>query len=311
MRSGYMLIDANNIGFAASATKKLAVGDQPTNGVYGFLRFIRPARAMFPQLKPIVLWDGASWRKTAFEEYKAKRDDKPVTKSQIMQAEVRASWRSQKALTVKALKALGVGQLFARNLEADDLAAILVRRYQPQERKVVLVSADKDWLQLLGPHVSWFDTINDRRCTLAKLEEFCGVKTPRQWLEVKALMGDVSDEIPGVGGIGEKGAKELVNAYGSVSAFTNRVLDGTIDPKSLHKKFRELALNEDKQLLFARNMQLMDLNSPLIPKPDGMKVIAGSLSIGAFTALCEELHFKSILTDVDGWCEPFAGRTEE
>lgn len=303
MKHGYLVIDGNNIAYAANATRKLHVGDLETQGIYGFLRAIRAAIANYPMLKPIVLWDGRSWRYDAFPDYKAKREKAPETKSEQAMADNRASMREQKPFIRRALINLGVTQMVALNLEADDLAGIIVRRYQPEGKKILLISGDKDWIQLIGPGVGWMDPINDIRITASKLEEKLGVKTPRQWLEVKALMGDSSDEIPGVGGIGEKGAKELVMTYGSVTSFLNQAMDGSLP--ELPKKFRDFAESTDKQVIFHRNMKLMDLASPEIPAPLGLKVEKSTLDADAFAEFCEELIFRSITSDLNNWCEPF------
>lgn len=303
MKTGYIVIDGNNIAYAANATRKLHVGDLETQGIYGFLRAIRAAIASYPMLKPIVLWDGRSWRYEAFPTYKAKREKAPETKSEQLLADNRASMREQKPYIRRGLISLGITQMVALNLEADDLAGLLVRRYQPQGKKILLLSGDKDWIQLVGPGVGWMDPINDIRITASTIEAKLGVKGPRQWLEVKALMGDNSDEIPGVGGIGEKGAKELVLTYGSVTSFLNQAMDGSLP--ELPKKFRDFAESPEKQEIFHRNLKLMDLASPEIPAPLGLKVEKGALSIDDFAGLCEELIFRSIMSDLNNWCEPF------
>ncbi|SER28649.1 DNA polymerase-1 [Faunimonas pinastri] len=328
MTNGYLLIDGNNIGFAAAATKKLTVGEMEVQAVFGFMRAIRMAVARYPLLKPVVLWDGVSWRKHFYEEYKAGRDapaDTPAAKAQLA---LRKGYKVQRPLILKGLKHLGVSQLAAMNLEADDLAAILARRYAAQGKKVLMLSGDKDWIQLIQPNVSWFDPQRGELLTLNTLEKklgydpakkrivvcngkdeidgWMGVPSPRAWLEIKALMGDASDEIPGVGGIGEKGAIELLRTYGSVVSFRNQVLDRTIDAAKLPKKLRDFAEQEEKHFIFTRNMTLMDLNSPDIPAPARLKLTAGSLERDDFASFCSELSFKSILTDIDGWCEPFA-----
>ncbi len=305
MKHGYLLIDGNNIAYAANSTRKLLAGEQETQGVYGFLRAVRATISAYPMLTPIVMWDGRSWRYEAFSGYKSKRNKEPESKSELLMAENRASLTTQKPFIRRGLLSLGVAQMVALNLEADDLAGITVRRFQPKGKKILLISGDKDWIQLVGPGVGWMDPINDLRITVSSLKEKLGVETPRQWLEVKALMGDTSDEIPGVGGIGEKGAKELITTYGSVTSFINQVSDGSIYTADLHKKFRDLAEDFDKQQIFHRNMKLMDLASPEIPAPLGLKVEKGGLNTDQFAGLCEELMFKSIMSNLNSWCEPF------
>lgn len=307
---GYLLIDGNSVAYAATAVQKLHVGAMEVQGIYGMLRTIRQIMLTYPQLAPVVLWDGVSWRTEQFKEYKASRDqegtdEKPLTKAQLEQRQIRESLKVQKKHIMTGLKLLGVTQMRAQNLEADDLAGMLIQRYQPLGKKIMMISGDADWIQLVGPGTGWRDHRNDKRVTLSTIKAVLGVDTPQQWLEVKALMGDKSDEVPGVGGIGEKGAVELINTYGSVISFFNQVMDGTVNPASLHKKFRDLAEDPEKQAIFTRNMRLMDLRSPLIPKPIDLRITSADLNILAFDQFCRILCFQSFLTDLPGWCEPF------
>jgi len=302
MAQGFILIDALNIVHAANSNKSLNVGGVPTQATYGFLRSLRLAAAAYPQLKPLVLHDGRSWRYKAFEGYKASRSKPATTAAEIKTAAARDEAKMQVPYIRRALKLLGVTQINTLNLEADDLAAMMVRRLKPGT-KALLLSGDKDWVQLVGPNVTWFDPIRDLRISPATIEKELEVKTPRAFLEVKALMGDPSDDIPGVGGIGVKGAKELVNTYGSVTEFLNRA---ALEPGlKLQKKFEDLALSTEKQEIFSRNMRLMDLNHGSVPAPLDLKVDHGEYDEEGFADFCAELMFKSILSDLSGWAEPF------
>lgn len=303
MSRGYVLIDGNSIGYAANSSKKLDVGGMQVQAIYGFVRALRKIVSTFPNLTPIVLWDGKSWRKEVFEGYKAKRDATD-TATQRKQTEMREIFRAQKPFIHSFCAALGVHQFSADNLEADDLAGMLVRRYDGTDRRIVLITADKDWIQLVGPKVMWFDPINDQRITAGTLQEKLGVATPQAWLEVKALMGDTSDEIPGVGGIGEKGALELLATYGGVTKFVRAYRAGELS--KVPKKFVALATDPEKIRTFARNMKLMDLRNPsMCPMPKNLRVVHLPLDKTAFGALCDDLMFRSISRDLDAWCEPF------
>lgn len=300
---GYLIIDGNSLGHASAATTVLKAGDMETQAIYGTLRAVRHSMSRFPSLKPIVCWDGMSWRKRAFEGYKANRDKPAVQKYEIVAAKQRESYKEQRPFIKKGLYLLGVPQLTAINLEADDLAGVLVRRYVAQGKKLLLISADKDWIQLVQPNVGWLDPIRDTSITSKNIEEKLGVKNGRQWVQIKALMGDVSDNVTGVGGIGEKGALELIQTYGTVEDFVNQMIDGTI--KDVPKKFEALARIEDKMEIFKRNMMLMDLNHPQIPKAEETELLHSDLNYSEFRVFCEEYMFRSILREYDDWLEPF------
>jgi 5'-3' exonuclease len=304
MSKGVILIDGNNIAHAANQAQRLSVGTLPTQAIYGFLRTLRPLAATFPMLSPIVLWDGRSWRYEHFPEYKANRNKTPTTKIEIEQAKLREQFKTQVPFIRTALKHLAVPQMFAFNYEADDLAALMVQKTKAKGLHTLLISADRDWIQLIDNSVTWFDPIRNNRISPANIAEKLGVPDARAWLEIKCLMGDVSDGIPGVGGIGEKGAIEFINQYGSVASFINGVMDKSIDVEKLHKKYRELGQNAEKLENYHRNMKLMDLNTPLRPAPAALELERGLFNEEKFRKLCETLLFKSILGDAE-WIETF------
>lgn len=303
MHKGYMLIDGSNIAHAANATKKLTVGDRQVQAIFGVIRTLRPILMAMPTLKPLVLWDGRSWRKDIFEDYKANRDKEPSNASERHLNAQRSVLKDQMPDIRRGVKLLGVRQMLAMNMEADDLAAICADHYESKGYAVHLMSADKDWLQLVTPKITWIDPIHNKRVPFRHFEERVGVKTPRQFLEVKALMGDVGDNIPGVGGIGEKGAMDLINTYGTVNDFLTQVLDKTIDYDTLPKKYKNLADDEGKYFTFLRNMDLMDLRTPKRPEMVKPIVTKSKLDADGFRSFCRELQFRSLMND--DFLEPF------
>lgn len=305
MPENYMLIDGNSLGHYYNNSGRLAIGDIEVQAIYGLLRGVRQQIANRQNYTPIVLWDGASWRKLKFAAYKENRDRKE-TKNEIRLAKMKDSYKKQVPYIKKALRFLGIPQVSAVNMEADDLGAILTDRYTKTGGRVLLMTGDKDWLQLVGPNVIWHDFINSRVVTRDKFQEFTGVETARQFVEVKALCGDAGDNVPGVGGIGEKGAIEFVQKYGSVANFTNQViLEKTIALKDVPKKYRRLVEDEDKAITFGRNLDLVDLRTTARPAPLGLKVDKGTPSREAFERFCELLLFKSITKDIDDWLSVF------
>lgn len=300
----YLLIDGNSLGHYANNSRPLTLGDMPVQAIYGFLRTLRATLGTHPTYQPVVLWDGMPWRHKMFPDYKGTRD-KADTPHEVRMQEQRKAYQKQRPYIRTGLKLLGVPQVEALNMEADDLGAILADRYS-QQGKVVLFTGDKDWIQLVGPKVVWRDFINDRTITHLNFEEMTGVADPRQFVEVKALAGDSGDNIAGVGGVGEKGAKEFVNKYGSFNSFLNMVtLEKTVNPKKLPKKFRDLIEDESKAIILDRNLQLMDLRTPKRPKPEGLYVERGHPSAAGFRTYCDRLLFQSISQNLDVWLSVF------
>jgi 5'-3' exonuclease len=118
-------------------------------------------------------------------------------------------------------------------------------------------------------------------------------------------MGDISDNISGVGGIGERGAIELVRKFGSVTNFLNRYIEGEFSDEKLPAKLKDFAESAEKQSLFRRNMDLMDLLSDKIPEPEGLKITKGELNQEEFLKLCDQFAFKKIRDNIDDWLAPF------
>lgn len=319
---GLAIYDESNIGFAAaSMATHLQVGDQPTNAVLGVLRRLRDITMRTPTYSPLFLADGKSWRYDVFDDYKGSRELPPTTKQEVLNASIKTSLQSQKPLIKQALSLLGVPRMYAFNLEADDLAAMVVR-LQAGTRKILMISADKDWIQLVRPGVAWFDVINNRRIDFTSFNvkndsnksvgigferngKWITLTHPKQWSDVKCLMGDPSDEIEGVGGIGARGAVELVATYGSVSDFANMVMEKSIDVDKLPKKFRDFALAESKYHIYIRNNMLMNLEHKNVPKPIGLKLTKPVLDVVGFKSFCRDWMLDSILTDLPRWIEPF------
>ncbi len=305
MRKRIMLIDGNSIGHQANNTAILRIGNQETQAINGFLKILRGLLDQYAGSTPIVLWDGFGWRKQLLETYKDNRD-KCETQAEIKAQERKKAYASQRPHIQRALSHLGVPQLMAPNMEADDLAGILTKRYKSGNTNILLVTGDQDWLQLVDSNVSWRDQVNNRMVTTANFEEFTGVKTVRQFVELKALMGDAGDGVPGVGGIGKKGAIEFLNTYGSVVDFYQAVsIEKSIDPATLHKKYRDLATDEEKIFNFKRNVALVDLNTPLRPAPAQLTNSPGVPSLPEFQAFCENFLLNVILKQLHTWLEPF------
>lgn len=319
---GLALWDESNHAFAAqSKMRELCVGSQKTGAVFGVMRRLHEQMSRMSGYRPVFLADGQSWRYKAFDDYKGSRDKPATTKQEREQVSIREDLKSQKPLIKQMLDLLGVPRMYAFNMEADDLAAI-VTRSQAGKRPIALLSGDKDWIQLIRENVVWLDLIHDRRLGFKTFSqrnkstesvgigferkgEWITLKHPQQWADVKALMGDTSDDIEGVGGIGEKGAVELVATYGSVADFSGMVMDKSIDVDTLPKKFRDFALAESKYEIYMRNDRLMNLHHPLVPKPEGMKLTKPKLDKAGFRDFCAEWCFQSVLTDFDRFIAPF------
>lgn len=208
-----VVVDAANCLYRAFfAIPPLRTSDgTPTNAAYGFVNMLMKALREERPDHVVVVLDarGASdSRRAIFPEYKAQRDAQPEDLTR------------QIPLVREIVDAFRIPLLVVPGCEADDVIATLVAR-APQDARVTIVSTDKDLMQLVGDRVGLLDTMKDRRFGPAEVQERFGVP-PERVLDLRALVGDPSDNIPGVKGIGEKGAAKLLTEYGTLEALLER-----------------------------------------------------------------------------------------
>ena len=177
----------------------------PTHAIYGFtnmtLKFLKSYQ---PDYLAVVLDAGReTFRNQLYHEYKSNRPEAPP------------ALIPQFPYIRKVLQAMNIPALELAGFEADDLIATLSGAFSLQGTEVVIVSGDKDLMQLVGGAVKLLDSAKDKWIGLDDVKEKFGV-APDQVIEVMGLMGDSTDNIPGVKGIGEKTAIALIQRYHSL-----------------------------------------------------------------------------------------------
>ena len=183
----------------------------PVNAVLGFTNMLLKLLDDLQATHVAVIFDSAreSFRNEIFPEYKANRPDPP---DELI---------PQFPLVRDATRAFNVECLERPGFEADDLIATYARRAQADGFDVMIVSSDKDLMQLVSDRVSMFDALKNRRIGPAEVEEKFGVG-PEHVVDVQALAGDSTDNVPGVPGIGVKTAAQLIQAYGDLDSLLER-----------------------------------------------------------------------------------------
>ena len=179
----------------------------PTNAIYGFtIMLMKLLKDIHPDYI-VVTFDlkGPTARHEAYEDYKATR--KPMPEDLIAQV----------PLIKDVVRGFSIAILEKQGTEADDLIGTLVAEARKKKWRAVMVSGDKDLMQLIGDGVTLVDTMKDKTYDSAAVREKFGVG-PDKVVEILGLMGDASDNIPGVPGIGPKTARRLIEEYGSVEA---------------------------------------------------------------------------------------------
>lgn len=203
----YLLDGSSYIYRAYYGIRDLATADgMPTNAIFGFTRMLLN---LLQEHRPdylAVVFDPpreGTFRREIYPEYKENRDAMP----EDLALQIPYIKQIVQALNIPALESPG--------FEADDVMATLARRYAADGIEVTVVTGDKDLLQIVDQRIGLLDTMKDKRSGAAEVFARFGVG-PELVQDILGLAGDTSDNIPGVPGIGEKTAAELVQQFGSL-----------------------------------------------------------------------------------------------
>lgn len=184
----------------------------PVNAVFGFTNMLIKLLTEIHAKKILVVFDAArkNFRYDIYPAYKANRSETP---EELI---------PQFSLIRDATAAFNLPQLEIEGFEADDLIATYVELAKQNNQRVTIVSSDKDLMQLVGDGICMFDPMKSKVIHEPEVFEKFGV-TPDKVIDVQALCGDSSDNVPGVPGIGPKTAAELIQAYGSLEGLLENV----------------------------------------------------------------------------------------
>ena len=251
-----------------------------TEAVYIFNNMLRRlAKAHHPEYIAAVFESGAPTRRMEeFPEYKANR------------AEMPADLAEQIPLVRRVLDAMRIPILEYPGFEADDVIGTIARRAAAGGIDVVIVSSDKDMLQLVSADIAMLDPAKDDLLyDPAKVREFMGVP-PENVADLLALKGDAVDNIPGAPGIGDKGAQQLIERFGSVEAAIARAAEVE------RKAYRESLENHADRIRMSKSLALLDCDIPIDFSLDAVR--AHSADTEALRQVYKELEFHSLLREL-------------
>ncbi|MEL7060624.1 MAG: DNA polymerase I [Acidobacteriota bacterium] len=277
----YLVDGYSNIFRAYYAIRNLSnTAGEPTNAVFGFLQMLRKLlRDEQPEYLGIAMdVSHVTVRKERYEEYKANRKPMPE------------DLRPQIQWIRELVEAFRIPLLERPGYEADDVLGTLAQKAQKEGFEVVLVSPDKDLMQLVGDGVFLHHTGRDKLYDARGIEEDFGVP-PGQVVDVLALMGDSSDNVPGVPGIGEKGAKKLILEHGDLES----LLDAA---ESIRRKsYREGLTNHREAALLSKELVTIhrDLDLPL----DAEALKLEEPDWDALLELCWKLDFQAVAREIE------------
>jgi DNA polymerase-1 len=267
----------------------------PTNALYGFLRMILKTMAQANSHKVAIVFDAGkkTFRNDLYPEYKANRTECPP---ELLE---------QMPYFRDLSRALGLPVLECPGYEADDIIATLTAKLRQREKPVVIVSGDKDLMQLVSDSVEIWDTMKDVHYGPAQVVEKFGVG-PDKVTEILALTGDSSDNVPGVDGVGPKTATQLIQKYDSVEGVLRSVdaIKGDKEIRNRAKIAEGIEANPER-LRLARRLVEVDHDVPLEKIVEGtpdIEILLSKRDVDAahLAELFEKFEFQSLFKEFKG-----------
>jgi DNA polymerase I len=257
----------------------------PTNALYGFTQMLlKLIKDRQPGHVAVVFDLGRqTFRTELYPEYKANRAAMPD------------DLIPQIGPIKEMVRAFNIPVLEKQGFEADDIIGTIARECEEKGMDVVVVTGDKDLMQIVTANVTLLDTMKDKTSGIPEVVERFGVE-PERVIEILGLAGDTSDNIPGVPGVGEKTALKLIQEFGSLDDLLERA--GEVKGKT-GERIREFA----EQARLSRKLATIDRNTPveyrfedLAVSPPDTKRLADLFREYGFTTLMKELTSEASLT---------------
>jgi DNA polymerase-1 len=275
-----VLIDGNSYLYRAfHALPPLTTSrGQPTGAIFGFLNMLRQIqRNQSPDLIAVVMdAPGPTFRDELYAHYKANREAMPDD----LQAQIPP--------LMEMVRALGITLLRESGVEADDVIGTLATRAYAAGLDTLIATSDKDMAQLVNERIRLFDGISGRLLDSAGVLEKFGVP-PERMIDWLTLVGDTSDNIPGVPSVGPKTAARWLTEYGS--------LEGIVAHASeIQGKVGEKLRAHLDQLPLSRQLATIHCEVPLDEKPEDMQL--GIPDADTLTQLAEQLEIRSLLKGI-------------
>ncbi|MBU0605271.1 MAG: DNA polymerase I, partial [Candidatus Omnitrophica bacterium] len=272
------LIDGNSFCYRAYyAIRSLSNSKgQPTNAVYGFITMLgKIIKDNSPDMLAVAFdMKGPTFRHKKYDEYKIHR--KPMPDELV----------SQMPYIKKVVSAYNIPIYQLEGYEADDLLATIAKAAEKEDIETFIATGDKDALQLVNDHIKVYNTNKDGMIYDSdKVKEAFGVG-PDRMPDIMALMGDASDNIPGVKGIGEKTAIELISEFGSLENLLKNIdnVKGEAKKKALRDNEKSAVMSRELAVVDTAVPVDIDLKALEIGQPDRVKLLE----------LFRELEFKAL-----------------
>lgn len=317
-----LVIDAMNMLIRSfSLLKAMNPSGAHIGGLVGFLRSLGYVTRIFDPTRVVIIWDGKGGsgnRKNIDPNYKAQRATSRIThwglydsKEEEMEALIGQLYRVQ-----DYLECLPVQQMMIEKLEADDIIAWLAKKASNSNvKKCTIVSSDKDFLQLVDSTIEVYAPVKKKTFTEGNIKEELKV-IPENYNIVKALLGDNSDNLAGVKGLG---IKTILSEFPKLAIeettlnYVYEICEKKLDEKKVKKIFPKIITEWDR---VETNFKLMDLHDTALDDSEKeyiqevLKSPIPDLQTGAFLHHLDQDKIEGITKNTEGWLENFRELTK-
>ena len=284
-----------------------------TGGLVGFLRSLGFLTRTIDPTRIICVFDGqasSSSRKSINPEYKATRNIKRITNWELFddKDDEFASMTMQMHRLVEYLQCLPVTLISIDKVEADDTISYLAQKFGANGKKVTIVSSDKDFLQIVDQNIEVYSPIKKKTYQKKDIQEEIGL-IPENYLIMKALLGDNSDNLTGIKGLGPKTLlkefPELINKPGVSLKDIYKICEQKLQTKKI---FASIIYDWDK---VKTNYELMNLLQPRLGDYEIFHILekikepTPNLQVVTFLSMLESDQIEALNKNVEGWLELF------
>ena len=291
-KKSYLLVDGEGLLHQSfhKFAKFTSADGKPTGAIYGFFKSLHHYIYRFSPDDVFIVFDNghSKYRQDLLPTYKAHRKNISIDYTSL---------HTQKKVIMKVCRLLRIKYIFDKdfvcNYEGDDFLAYLALKYVPRKSKVTIITADKDFNQLLrGQTIKIYNPRKDQLVYESNCKNIYGYSAS-ETVDYLSLVGDTSDDIPGYSGIGEKKARTFLDKYGSIQSYLDS--DDYLRDDPSHGKMQKVK---------DTNQQLIDLkwfveNYPIHPDQLPLRTYENpKIPYDRFKTLCNDYSLSSFLNNV-------------
>lgn len=313
-----LVIDAMNMLIRSfSLLKAMSPTGHHIGGLVGFLRSLGFVTRIFDPTRVVIVWDGKGGsgnRQNVDPNYKAHRANTRITHWGLYDTkqEETEALIGQLLRTKDYLDCLPVQQIMMEKLEADDIIAYLAQEASKNKKKMTIISSDKDFLQMIDEYISVYAPVKKKTFTPDNIEEEIKVH-PQNYNIIKALLGDNSDGLRGVKGLGIKTIvsefPDVVDKPGTELDYVFNICEEKLETKKIFAKI----IHEWGRV--ETNYKLMNLHESVLDNSEKNTILEiikndiPDLQSGAFLHLLDSDKIEGVTKNTEGWLENFRGLT--